>query len=82
MKQRINDAFKHWHTHTCIRFEPYDAVKHRTHHLKLNFLPSEICGSFVGYREDKLMDNSDVYLSSECSVDKDLNYRILLSSLF
>lgn len=44
-KKRVNDAIKHWETHTNLRF-----IKRTTQKDYLNFAPSKGCSSHIGRR--------------------------------
>jgi Astacin (Peptidase family M12A) len=61
----------HWHERTCIRFEPYDNVRHRNYRARLFMQTNEssFCASAVGYREDAGPNYlSDIFLGTDCSI--------------
>jgi hypothetical protein len=66
MKQRVKAAIDHWHSRTCIRFEPYDSIRHRNYGSKLHMLTSDdsLCASYVGYKIEQPI--SLVYLGMDC----------------
>ena len=37
MRARVLDAINHWETFTCLKFEPYDKIKHKLFRSKIVF---------------------------------------------
>ncbi|CAF1321462.1 unnamed protein product, partial [Didymodactylos carnosus] len=68
-KQNVLSAMQHWHERTCIRFEPYNAAKHRDIYSKIVIQDNGPgCASYVGYRpgSDGFVFLSTVFLPVTC----------------